>query len=115
LTELHIPYIGSVHAEDAGYCTEREEDDGYDGEGVDGLFLAVFGVGVFVFVLSDITLVTDRSTSRGRKEKERNEDGGVIHISVNIPHMERILEKLCIAVQSRRDSLRLIDRGSHLV
>jgi hypothetical protein len=45
LGNSHVAHVESVHAEDGSDGAEREEDDGYDSEGVDGCFLAVF-VGV---------------------------------------------------------------------
>jgi hypothetical protein len=55
LIDSHVADIEGVHAEDRSDGAEREEDDGYDCEGVDGCFLAVF-VGVdfldILFLLS---------------------------------------------------------------
>jgi hypothetical protein len=45
LVDSHVAHVEGVHAEDGGDGAEREEDDGYNREGVDGCFLAVF-VGV---------------------------------------------------------------------
>jgi hypothetical protein len=42
LREGHVADVGRVHAHDARDEGQRQEDDGYDGEGVDGGFLAVF-------------------------------------------------------------------------
>jgi hypothetical protein len=35
--------VAGVHAEEAGYEGEREEDDGDNGKSIDGLVLPVFG------------------------------------------------------------------------
>ena len=45
LVHSHVADIEGVHTEDGSDSAEGEKDDGYDCEGVDGCFLAVF-VGV---------------------------------------------------------------------
>jgi hypothetical protein len=45
LVDSHVAHVEGVHAEDGSDGAEGEEDDGYDCEGVDSCFLAVF-VGV---------------------------------------------------------------------
>lgn len=42
LVDSHVPHVEGVHAEDGRDGTQRQEDDGYDCEGVDGCFLTVF-------------------------------------------------------------------------
>jgi hypothetical protein len=42
LVDSHVPHVEGVHAEDGRDCAQRQEDDGYDCEGVDGCFLTVF-------------------------------------------------------------------------
>lgn len=42
LVDCHVPHVEGVHAKDGRDGAQRQEDDGYDGEGVDGCFLTVF-------------------------------------------------------------------------
>ena len=66
LIEVHITDVTSIHAKDGGDSAEREEDDGHDGEDVDGSLLIVF-VGVdLLHILRDILLV--RRTSDGEDD-----------------------------------------------
>jgi hypothetical protein len=51
LTEVHIPHIICIHAENASYCAQGEENNSDDGERIDSLLLAIFGCIYFIAVL----------------------------------------------------------------
>ena len=43
LIHVHIAHVASIHAKDAGNGAKRQEDHRHDGEGVDGVVVAVLG------------------------------------------------------------------------
>lgn len=51
LIYIHVADVIRVHAQDAGDSAEGEEDNGHDGEGIDGRFLTVFVEAYFFDVL----------------------------------------------------------------
>ncbi len=82
LAEGHVPHVRGVHAHDAGNGTKGEEDDCYNGEGIDGCFLTIF-VGVDLLDVLELTLAHHNHDTEVEQYTQSPSSEAISRISLN--------------------------------